>query len=130
MAARLTLDSGAMSALSDGHPRLRADLTVLQRRGLEAVIPAPVVAECVTGHGPRDANVNRVLDRLTVVPVDEPIARRAGRLRYDARRPDATVDALVVATAEIVGGGLVFTGDPADLGQLAGPTSVSVVAVR
>jgi predicted nucleic acid-binding protein len=128
--ARLTLDSGAVSALASGHQRLRADLTILQRRGFEAVVPSPVVTECVTGDGPRDANTNRVLNRLTIVSIDESIARRAGQLRYEAQRQDATVDALIVATAEIAGGGLVFTGDYRDLSQLAQPTSVSVVAVR
>ena len=130
MVARLTLDSSAVSALAAGHQRLRADLIVLQRRGLEAIVPSVVVAECETGNGPRDASTNRVLNRLTVVSVDESIARRAGQLRYEAQRQDATIDALVVATAEIAGGGLVFTGDRGDLRQLAQPTSVSVVAVR
>ena len=130
MVARLTLDSGAVSALAAGHQRLRADLLVLQRRGLEAVVPSPVITECVTGNGPRDANTDRVLSRLAVVPVDESIARRAGQLRYEAQRPDATVDALVVATAEIAGGGLVFTGDPKDLGRLAQSPSVSVLALQ
>lgn len=41
MVARVTLDSGALSALAAGDVGLRADLRVLQRRGVEAVVPAP-----------------------------------------------------------------------------------------
>lgn len=126
MEPRVTLDSGALSALANGHVGLRADLRVLQRRGVQAVVPAPVLAECVTGNGPRDANTNRVLNRLPVLASTERIARRAGLLRHAARLPRSTVDALVVATAEQDGGGLVITGDPGDLRALAEPTSVVV----
>lgn len=44
--------------------------------------------------------------------------------------PAATVDALVVATAELDGGGTVLTGDPLDLRSLAGPTLVHVRALQ
>lgn len=126
MEPRVTLDSGALSALASGHVGVRADLRVLQRRGVQAVVPAPVLAECITGNGPRDANANRVLRRLPVVDTSEGIARRAGLLRHAARLPGSTVDALVVATAEQDGGGLVITGDPSDLRALAEPTSVVI----
>lgn len=126
MEPRVTLDSGALSALASGHVGVRADLRVLQRRGVQAVVPAPVLAECITGNGPRDANANRVLRRLPVVDTSEGIARRAGLLRHATRLPGSTVDALVVATAEQDGGGLVITGDPSDLRALAEPTSVVV----
>ncbi len=126
MGPRVTLDSGALSALASGHVGLRADLRVLQRRGVQAVVPAPVLAECVTGNGPRDANTNRVLRRLPVLASTERIARRAGLLRHAARLPGSTVDALVVATAEQDGGGVVITGDPGDLRALAEPTIVVV----
>lgn len=126
MGPRVTLDSGAVSALASGHVGLRADLHVLQRRGVQAVVPAPVLAECITGNGPRDATTNRVLRRLPVLVTTERIARRAGLLRHAARLPGATVDALVVATAEQDGGGLVITGDTGDLRALAEPTTVMV----
>jgi predicted nucleic acid-binding protein len=126
MEPRITLDSGALSALASGHVGLRADLRVLQRRGVQAVVPAPVLAECITGNGPRDANTNRVLRRLPVVATSEQIARRAGLLRHAARLPGSTVDALVVATAEQDGGGLIITGDTGDLRTLAESTSVLV----
>lgn len=126
MGPRVTLDSGAVSALAGGHVGLRADLQVLQRRGVQVVVPAPVLAECITGNGPRDANANRVLRRLPVLPTTERIARLAGLLRHSARLPEATVDALVVATAQQDGGGLVITGDPGDLRALAEPTSVVI----
>lgn len=126
MGPRVTLDSGALSALASGHVGLRADLRVLQRRGVQVVVPAPALAECITGNGSRDANTNRVLGRLPVLATTEWIARRAGLLRHAARLPGSTVDALVVATAEQDGGGLVITGDPSDLRALAESTSVVV----
>ena len=126
MGPRVTLDSGALSALASGHVGLRADLRVLQRRGVQAMVPAPVLAECLTGNGPRDANTNRVLRRLPVLTTTQRIARRAGELRYAARLSESTVDALVVATAEQDGGAVVITGDPGDVRALAEPNSVIV----
>ena len=81
--------------------------------------PTVVVAEVTTGEGPRDARTNRVLSNLQLIPVSEKMARRAGALRFRARRPE-TVDALVVATAEATLGGIVLTGDAEDLEALAG----------
>lgn len=126
MGPRVTLDSGALSALASGHVGVRANLRVLQRRGVQAVVPAPVLAECIIGNGPRDANVNRVLRRLPVLVTTERIARRAGQLRHAARLHRSTMDALIVATAEQDGGGLVITGDPADLRARAEPTRVVI----
>lgn len=76
------------------------------------VIPAVVLAESTTGRGPRDASVNRVIAAVgEVAPIDEGVARLAGSLRYRART-DATVDAIVVATAARDGrGAVVLTGE-------------------
>lgn len=57
----------------------------------------------------------------------ERVARRAGELRYQSRRTD-TVDAIVVATADLVGGRAVLTTDPDDCRVLAAPTDVQVVS--
>ncbi len=83
---------------------------------------AAVVAEVVTGRR-QDAKANRVLAGITIAMVGEELARRAGALRYQARVP-ATVDALLVATAEAAGGeaagAVVLTADLVDIGALAG----------
>lgn len=79
-----------------------------QRR---VVIPAVVLAESTTGVGPRDARVNRVVATVgDVASVEEDLAKLAGSLRYRSRT-DATVDAIVVATAVRAGGAVVVTGE-------------------
>ena len=82
-------------------------------------MPAVVVAETVRG-GAEDAPVNRVVKAVGWIdPADEAIGRVAGRLLGEAGS-DATIDAIVVATALDAGGAVVLTGDPDDLGGLAG----------
>ena len=72
-------------------------------------MPTPVLVECMTGDGARDAEVNRVLGILdrsaaAIVPPDEATARRAGALRFAAGLDDG-VDALVAAAAVWAMGG-------------------------
>jgi hypothetical protein len=82
-----------------------------------AVVPTPVLVECLTGDGGRDAGTNRLLKTCAVSEVvPQSMARRAASLRTQARRGSA-VDALVVAFAEP--GGTVLTGDHRDITALA-----------
>lgn len=117
-----------MSALAHPNRARRERLRSLVRRvGDVLVVPAPVVIESVTGSGPRDATTNRVLSVCEIVALTEAPARRAGALRHAARRGSA-VDAAVVAIAEMLGGGVVLTGDRADLDALVSHASgVAVV---
>jgi predicted nucleic acid-binding protein len=126
VALRVTLDSGVVSALATGDRGVLDHLEALRRSDVEAVVPTPVIAESTTGDGPRDAGVNLVVKGCRVEPTTEAIARRAAALRYKARRADATIDALVVATAELVGGGVLLTRDLDDCAKLAEPTKVRV----
>lgn len=113
------LDSGAVMALAADDPNTRAVLTIAARRGVPVVVPAPVVTETVRGN-PRDVPVNRVLKAVgEIVPVDERLARVAGSLIGATRSNAGAVDALVVASAAAVGGGVVLTSDPDDLACLA-----------
>ena len=93
------------------------------------VVLTPVLIECLTGHGPRDARVNQFLKACDVIDsVSLRLARRAAHLRTVAGRGSA-VDALVVAQAEPHG--MVLTGDLADLRALADRAiDVVVEAVR
>jgi predicted nucleic acid-binding protein len=120
---RCVLDSGGLTALVSGSQRAREWLRwILDHEGAICV-PTPVLVECTTGDGGRDAEVNRVLGVLqraarVLQPPDESIARRAGRLRYRARSDDG-IDALVAAAA--VGDGspaVVLTSDRDDLERL------------
>jgi predicted nucleic acid-binding protein len=125
VARRLILDSGAVIALAAGEPAALVVVAAAVADGAPVIIPAPVVAETTRGTN-ADAPVNRVIRRATggVAPVDERVARLAGRLLRglgDGRAAHAppTVDALVVAVALAAGGGTILTGDRADLGALA-----------
>jgi predicted nucleic acid-binding protein len=112
------VDSGAVIALARGDARARAVLAAAWEARAEVVVPAVVVAETVRGRAP-DAAVNRVLKAVgEAMAVDEAIGRTAGALLGRARST-ATIDALVVASAIGLGGGVVLTGDPDDLRPLA-----------
>ena len=88
-----------------------------------------MVAEVLTGRGPRDARVNQLLQGCDLVPLSEFLARRSAALRQRARK-GSIVDASVVATAEVRGGGVVLTADIGDLAALAVRSPiVSVIAV-
>jgi predicted nucleic acid-binding protein len=115
---RLILDSGAVIALSRNDLRARATLAAAWEAGVEVAIPSVVVAETVRGAA-RDASVNRVIQSVgEVTSAHETTGRVAGALLGTARST-ATVDALVVASALELGGGVVLTGDPDDVELLA-----------
>lgn len=123
------LDSGAVSFLAEDSARSQVVLASLRRAGpWPPRVPTAVLVECLTGHAGRDATTNRLLKTCVVEPAPtESLARRAARLRTQARRGSA-VDALVVAAAEP--DGAVVTSDVGDLGALAEHTpAVRVVRV-
>jgi predicted nucleic acid-binding protein len=126
---RLILDSGAVIALSRNDQRARAALTAAWEAGVDVAVPAVVVAETVRGTA-KDAPVNRVLKAIgESVAVDDDVGRVAGTLLGRARS-NATIDALVVAAALRVGGGVVLTSDPDDLARLArGHDDVAIEAL-
>lgn len=83
------------------------------------VIAATTVAESTTGDPRRDHRANRVVKQSAVVDVTEPIARRAGALRFAARK-GGVPDAVVVAVAEqgALKGVVIYTSDADDIGAL------------
>jgi len=126
---RVILDSGGVSWLAQRSPRTVAVVRELRTAGLwPAVVPAPVLVECLTGQAGRDAQANRLLkscDVLTEIP--QALARRCARLRCAARRGSA-VDAIVIGVAEPAG--VVFTSDSGDLAPLAQEaTGVTIRAI-
>lgn len=115
---KLVLDSGGVSWLAERSPRGAALIREMKIAGLwPALVPAPVIVECLTGQAGRDAPANRLLKSLDVV-TELPLAqaRRCARLRFEARRGSA-VDAIVIGVAEP--DGVVLTSDPRDLAVLA-----------
>ena len=115
---RLSLDSGAVIALSRNEERARAVLQAAWAAGVEVSVPSLVLAETVRGAA-RDSSVNRVVKAVgEVTTADEAIGRLAGAL-LGAARSVSTIDAVVVASAVRLGGGVILTGDPGDLEALA-----------
>jgi hypothetical protein len=114
----LILDSGGLSFLAKRNQETAATVRVFVRDGLwPALVPTAVLAESITGRQRNDANVKRLLKTCDIIEeLPEELARRAGELRFRARRGSA-VDAIVVAAAEP--GGSVLTGDVDDLKALA-----------
>lgn len=126
----VVLDSGAVTALAVSASRA-ARLRL--RYGWPALVPSVVLAESLTGDHRRDHGVNRFLRGCLVVPVDEQVAREAARLRTRTGRAGTitAVDAIVAALAAGRPDPVVVTGDPDDLGVLAGhaPRPVAIIAV-
>lgn len=125
--AVLILDSEALSALArphearERHQHVRAALRSAQTRGLPVRVPSAVLVEVYRGGG-TDEPIDGLLGRgfARVVTTGARIARIAGHLLARAGSgSEMAVDALVVATAVRLGGGMILTHDPSDLESLA-----------
>jgi predicted nucleic acid-binding protein len=122
----LALDSGALIA-AEKDPRIEATIRKWLREGARMLIPAPVIAETIRGSG-NDAPANRLIKAVNqVAPTTEPIARDAGT-RLGTRRAAATIDALIVSTAEAHGVTDILTSDPIDIRNLAG-NHINIIAL-
>lgn len=103
-----------------------------QRRNEPVRVPSAVLLELYRGSGldeAIDAELNRGYARVVTTGVR--IARTAGHLlaRIGAGS-EMAVDAVVVATAVRLGGGLILTHDPSDLELLAaGHPNVRVASI-
>lgn len=117
----IVFDSGAIDQIVS-NKEFRAVLVELLRSDWTPIIPAPVLAEAITGRA-IDAPVNQAIKRIGTTLTDESLARHAGALRYAAardstRRAASGIDAIVAAHASDAGAGVVFTTDPGDLRRL------------
>jgi len=105
----------------------------MRRRELPVGTVAAILAEVVRGRA-ADAAVFAGLrrERVQVHPVDTRVGVRAGQLLGAARRSSVlAVDALVVAVADLAGGGLIATVDVDDLEHLATyAENVRVVSIQ
>jgi predicted nucleic acid-binding protein len=83
-------------------------------------IPAPVLVEIYRGRKD-DAAIDHTIKRVgRVVPAGHSIAKLAGGLLAKYRLgSEHAIDAIVVATAIRLGGGLIATHDPKDMKRLA-----------
>jgi hypothetical protein len=122
----LVLDTRALEVIADPKAdisaarRMRDILATAVRMGIPVRVPTAVLAEAYRGTA-ADAAVDRVLARgIRPITMGQATARLAGGFKYRDRLDSChTVDALVVATAVRLGGGIVATGDPDDLRSLA-----------
>jgi predicted nucleic acid-binding protein len=123
----LILDAEALSALArprsaaEPHQRVRAAMRSAQRRGEPVRVPSAILLELYRGGGTDEA-IDPELRRgyARVITTGARIARLAGHaLAGLGAGSEAAVDALVVATAARLGGGLILTHDPTDLERLA-----------
>jgi predicted nucleic acid-binding protein len=136
--AVLILDAEAVSALArprqnpERHQRVRAAMRSAHRRNAPVRIPSAVLVELYRGHG-TDEPIDALLGRgfAQVVTTGVRIARIAGHLLADAGvGSELAIDALAVATAIRLGGGMVATHDPDDLRRLAGrQTNVAILEI-
>ncbi|HEX6197336.1 MAG TPA: PIN domain-containing protein [Jiangellaceae bacterium] len=111
------LDSHGVTVLADDRARIAE---MLDRGEWPPLVPAAVLVECLTGDNRRDFRTNRLLRQCNVREVSEVIARHAARLRTLARGDRISpTDAIVAATADHAGGGVILTSDVDDLRALA-----------
>jgi len=111
------LDAGGVSALA--HDRALVD-GLRRRDEWPPVVSTAVLAESLTGDHRWDFHTNRLLRLCEVRPVTEIVARHAAALRHVCKRDGVSaVDAIVVATADHLGGAVVWTTDVDDLAALA-----------
>jgi predicted nucleic acid-binding protein len=123
----LILDAEALSTLArphsgaDRHERVRAAMRSAQRRGEPVRVPSAILLELYQRAGSDEA-IDRELRRgyAKVITTGARIARLAGHaLAKRGAGSEMAIDALVVATAVRLGGGLILTHDPTDFEQLA-----------
>jgi predicted nucleic acid-binding protein len=115
----IVLDSGALTAFANKEKVFRNALHRALTAGARVIIPTVVVAESTTGHGARDASVNRISNTAIIADCDLATARAAATLRSALCGRAGTVDAIVVATADGLPGAIIITGDPGDLTPLS-----------
>jgi predicted nucleic acid-binding protein len=87
---RILVDSDVLVDHLRGHRRLVAGDD-------ELYLSAVTRAELFSGRGAEERRIRRLLAPMTDLPVDAPVAERAGRLRREASR--RLPDALIAATA-------------------------------
>jgi predicted nucleic acid-binding protein len=126
----VVLDSeGLWAVVRNDSEDARAVLASSRDAGVPVLVPTTVLAEALFGDN-RDSRANQVLKKLAVVPISEPIARIAAALKRTAGMTGvpATIDATVVATSVVSGGGAVLTADTDDIRRLA--SAIESVRIR
>lgn len=115
MSHTFTFDTGMLIALERRKPRATEAMRAITRRGIVPIVPAIVHVEWWRGRSDvREA----ILDMVTVEDMRPALCRAAGEA-LGAVRTASVADAIVMASAALRGGGVVYTSDPVDLARLA-----------
>ena len=128
----LVLDSGALIALERNKRAVWALVEAAYDAGDGAQVPACALAQVWNGQ-PSQARLNRALKLCRTIPLDEHMARIAGRLRRISGIDDVA-DASVAAAAALatnLSSVVIAPSDQSDISQLIGAAqSVSPLLVR
>lgn len=109
-----TFDTGMLIALEKRKARATEAFRAIVRRGLIPVVPAVVYVEWWRGRSDiREA----ILAAVDVEGMPSPLCRAAGEA-LAAVRGASIADAIVMASAALRGGGVVYTSDVGDLSRL------------
>jgi predicted nucleic acid-binding protein len=109
-----TFDTGMLIALERRKSRATEAMRAIVRRGLLPVVPAVVYAEWWRG---RTAIREEILAMVLIEGMGESLCRAAGEA-LGAVRGASLADAVVMASAALRGGGVVYTSDANDLRRL------------
>jgi hypothetical protein len=121
-----TFDTGMLIALERRKPRATEAMRALTCRALVPVVPTAVCVEWWRG---RTGIREEILAMVSVEDMSAAHWRAAGEA-LGAVRGATLVDSVVMASAALRGGGVVYTSDPDDLGKLARHfPSVRILAV-
>jgi hypothetical protein len=115
-------DTGALLAAERGDVAMATLHLQVTRHGVRPVVPAVVLAQA--WHGGPQPRMSRLLEGCHILPIDEHLARAAGRACAMAAVEDV-VDALVVIIAVTLRA-TVITSDPDDMHCLADALAASV----
>ena len=109
-----TFDTGMLIGLERRKPRATEAFRAIVRRGLIPVVPAVVYAEWWRGRS--DAR-EEILAMVIVEDMPSSLCRAAGEA-LGAVPGSSLADAVVMASAALRGGGVVYTGDLENLRRL------------
>ena len=109
-----TFDTGMLIALERRKRRATEAFRAIIQRGSLPVVPAVVYAEWWRGR----SNVREDILAAVIVEDMPPLLCRAAGEALGAVRGSSIADAVVMASAALRGGGVVYTGDVDDLRRL------------
>ena len=109
-----TFDTGMLIALERRKPRATEVMRAIVRRGLLPVVPAVAYAEWWRG---RSDLREEILAMVLVEDMPESLCRAAGEA-LGVVKGASLADAVVMASAALRGGGVVYTSDVGDLERL------------